>query len=184
MKFLVPLFVSLGLFVSSVSGFSTYVSTSGSTLNINYNNGTPYSNSVINLAPGAYLAGVDLFDTNLTDADLSNANLTGAIFAITTLTDANLSNANLTGAILINTNFSGANLSGANLTHTFMGNYLFGTAAWTGANLYGASLPDGYDQDWFEEQGAIFLETVPEPSTYALLLGGIVLGYAFWRRRK
>ena len=25
---------------------------------------------------------------------------------------------------------------------------------------------------------------IPEPSTYALLLGGIVLGYAFWRRRK
>ena len=28
------------------------------------------------------------------------------------------------------------------------------------------------------------LEVVPEPSTYALLLGGTVLGYAFWRRRK
>ena len=26
--------------------------------------------------------------------------------------------------------------------------------------------------------------TVPEPSTYAFLLGGTVLGYAFWRRRK
>ena len=55
---------------------------------------------------------------------------------------------------------------------------------WTDANLYGAILPDGYDQDWFEEAGAIFVETVPEPSTYALLLGGTALGYAFWRRRK
>ena len=26
--------------------------------------------------------------------------------------------------------------------------------------------------------------TVPEPSTYAILLGGTVLGYAYWRRRK
>ncbi|MGC6455677.1 MAG: PEP-CTERM sorting domain-containing protein [Coraliomargaritaceae bacterium] len=29
-----------------------------------------------------------------------------------------------------------------------------------------------------------FATVVPEPSTYALLLGGTVLGYAFWRRRK
>ena len=26
--------------------------------------------------------------------------------------------------------------------------------------------------------------SIPEPSTYARLLGGTVLGYAFWRRRK
>jgi len=45
-------------------------------------------------------------------------------------------------------------------------------------------LPDGYDQAWFEEAGAIFVETVPEPSIYAILLGGTVLGYAFWQRRK
>lgn len=31
---------------------------------------------------------------------------------------------------------------------------------------------------------SITVEPVPEPSTYALLLGGTVLGYAFWRRRK
>ena len=30
----------------------------------------------------------------------------------------------------------------------------------------------------------IFVEPVPEPSTYALLLGGTVFGYAFCRRRK
>ena len=28
------------------------------------------------------------------------------------------------------------------------------------------------------------ITTVPEPSTYAILLGGTVLGYAYWRRRK
>ena len=59
------------MLVSSVSGFSTYVSTSGSTLSITTNFGNPHWYSSINLAPGNYLAGVDLFDTNLTDADLS-----------------------------------------------------------------------------------------------------------------
>lgn len=36
---------------------------------------------------------------------------------------------------------------------------------------------------WLEEN-ALFVDVVPEPSTYALLLGGTVLGYAFWRRKK
>lgn len=30
---------------------------------------------------------------------------------------------------------------------------------------------------------SVTLSTVPEPSTYALLLGGAVLGYVFWRRK-
>ena len=89
MKFLVLLFASLGLLVSSVSGFSTYVSTSGSTLNITTTDGSPHSYSGINLAPGAYLAGANLTDAVLFDADLSNANLsdadlTGAIFDFAT----------------------------------------------------------------------------------------------------
>ena len=159
MKFLVLLFASLVMLVSSVSGFSTYVSTSGSTLSITTTYGSPHWYSGINLAPGAYLAGVDLFDTNLTDADLSNANLSGADLSYAYLRGANLSGADLTGVFLLE-------------------------GYWTDANLYGAILPDGYDQDWFEEAGAIFVETVPEPSTYALLLSGAVLGYAFLRRRK
>ena len=199
MKFLVLLFACLGLHVSSVSGFSTYVTTSGSTLNITTTDGSPHWYSGINLAPGAYLAGVDLFDTNLTDADLSNANLTVALLVNANLTGANLSGANLTGAIFDFATFTDANLTGANLTGAYLtgailiganlsgadlsGAELSGTEL-TDTNLYGAILPDGYDQDWFEEQGAIFVETVPEPSTYALLLGGTVLGYAFWRRRQ
>ena len=110
------MFASLVMLVSSVSGFSTYVTTSGSTLSITTTyDGSPHWYSGINLAPGAYLAGVDLFDTNLTDADLSNANLTGAIFAFATLADANLADADLTGAILFD-----ADLSGANLTNTVL----------------------------------------------------------------
>ena len=50
-----------------------------------------------------------------------------------------------------------------------------------GANLYGATLPTGYDQAWFESEGAIFV--VPEPSTYALILGGLALGFVALRRK-
>jgi uncharacterized protein YjbI with pentapeptide repeats len=214
MKFLVLLFACLGLHVSSVSGLSTYVNTSRLTLNIMTTYGTPHWYSGINIAPGAYLDEVDLLDADLAEVDLynsiltnailTNANLTGAIFAFATLTDANLADADLTGAILFdadltganltNTDLTGANLSNADLTGADLTNAdLIGTnlssvillgGNWTGANLYGASLPDGYDQAWFQEAGAIFVETVPEPSTYALLLSGAVLGYAFWRRRK
>ena len=56
-------------------------------------------------------------------------------------------------------------------------------ATWTNSNLYGATLPEGYDQAWFENEGAIFEETVPEPSSYALLLGGLALGLVALRRR-
>ena len=196
MNYLFLLFACLGLLVSSVSGFSTYVTTSGSTLNITTADGNPHWYSGFDLVPGAYLAEVDLSYANLTDADLSdianlngadlsNVNLTNADLQHSSLSGADLSNANLTGAILIDTRFYDANLSGADLSGAIITNaYHWGKAKWTGANLYGAILPDGYDQDWFEEQGAIFVETVPEPSTYALLLGGTVLGYAFWRRRK
>ena len=169
------MFASLVMLVSSVSGFSTYVTTSGSTLNITTTDGSPHWYSGINLAPGNYLAGVDLFNANLSGADLSYS----------TLRYANLSGAALSGAALSGANLSGADLSGADLTGAIITNaYHWGKAKWTGANLYGAILPDGYDQDWFEEQGAVFVETVPEASTYALLLGGTALGYAFWRRRK
>ena len=41
-----------------------------------------------------------------------------------------------------------------------------------------------YNGNHVTEIDEISIETVPEPSTYALLLGGTVLGYAFWRRKK
>ena len=81
------------------------------------------------------------------------------------------------GADFYSTWLNYANLSYANLTNVSNVH----TAIWTNSNLYGATLPDGYDQAWFESEGAIFV--VPEPSSYALLLGGLALGLVALRRR-
>ena len=129
----------------------------------------------------AYLWGAKLNNSNLTGADLSNANLLDSRLRNANLPDVNFFDANLSYAI-----FSGANLSGSYLLHadlsyvSFLDANLSGADlsnainvglayTWSGANLYGANLPDGFDQDWFESQGASF--AVPESSTYALWLG-------------
>jgi hypothetical protein len=51
------------------------------------------------------------------------------------------------------------------------------------SNYYGVGYGDDISLDNSGDT-ILVLEVVPEPSTYALLLGGAVLGYAFWRRRK
>ena len=73
----------------------------------------------------AYLGGA-----NLSRADLSGANLSGAYLGGANLSRANLSGANLSGAYLGGANLSGANLSGAYLSGAYLG----------GANLSGANL--------------------------------------------
>lgn len=90
---------------------------------------------------------------NLSDADLSDANLTGANF-----TDTNLTNADLTGAKFISTNLAGANLTNADLIAVYssgivgtpktlptgwklVNGYLIGLGAnLTNANLQSANL--------------------------------------------
>jgi uncharacterized protein YjbI with pentapeptide repeats len=62
---------------------------------------------------------------DLSEADLSNVNLSGV-----TLADVNLSKANLAGAVLVNANLAEANLSGSNLVG----------ADFSGANLMKAEL--------------------------------------------
>ena len=154
----------------------------------------------------ADLTGADLYRANLTRANFNDADLTGADLNRADLIGANFSNADLTGASLtfadlFLSNFTGADLTGTSLFSAdlffadFTGADLTGadlsyarrvsTAVWTNSNLYGATLPSiyGYDQTWFEEEGAIFEETVPEPSSYALLLGGLALGLLALRRR-
>ena len=54
--------------------------------------------------------------SNLTDADLSNANLTDGRFLGSTFTGADLTAANLTNALMNNSTLTGANLTTANLT--------------------------------------------------------------------
>lgn len=138
---------------------------------------------------GAYLARTDLKEANLNGANLNGANLyranlIGASLTFTDLALANLLGANFYGASLVGADFYGAWLNSANFSYADLsGVSNVSTASWTNSNLYGATLPNGYDQEWFEEEGAIFEETVPEPSNYALLLGGLALGLVALRRR-
>ena len=115
--------------------------------------------------------------------DFSNAILTNSTFnGYSNLEQIDWSNADLKevdfgSSSIWYSNFDGADLSYADLSIVQSA----GSANWTNANLYGATLPTGYDQAWFESEGAIFV--VPEPSTYALTLGGLVLGFVALRRK-
>jgi uncharacterized protein YjbI with pentapeptide repeats len=137
---------------------------------------------------GAVLARADLSGANLSGANLNGANFYSAKLNGTDLTGADLSGANLDRADLIGANLIGADfyaawLDSANFSHadlSYVSNIQ--TASWRNSNLYGATLPDGFDQAWFESEGAIF--AVPEASSYALLFGGLVLGLVALRRRK
>ncbi|MGC6505281.1 MAG: pentapeptide repeat-containing protein [Coraliomargaritaceae bacterium] len=281
MKFLVTLLASLGLIVSSVSGFVTYrantgldfeiLTTSGSLhsyngtslspnvsiLNANlseaslvdadlsntgiessyFNNGdlsnasvyssfvyrtnfigtnlsnVDFSNSTLNEVglKDAYLWGADLQDayiesSDLRDADFTASNQNSVVYYSSSLQGSIFTNANLRYSNFAESNLYGVNFNNADLSYSVFSGYLNlayvnftdtilcfsdlrdalvgSTYIFTGANLYGALLPEDYDQSWFESRGAVFIDPVPEPSTYALLLGGTVLGYAFWRRRK
>ena len=128
---------------------------------------------------GASLPYADLSVVNFRSADLTGASLLFADLDFANLVGADLTGANLVGADLFFANFTGADLTGADL---FFARYA-DTAIWTNSNLYGATLPIGYNQAWFEEEGAIFEETVPEPSSYALLLGSLALGLVALRRQ-
>ena len=201
MKLILPIVLSF-FTISSTLSAATYVNTSGFTQDILKTSGATHSYSDENLSPFAYIPYAYLYRADLTGADLYRAELYGANLARTDLTGANLYRANLTGANLARTELIGASLYGANLhgadligadfysawldsanfSHADLSNVSnVHTAFWRNSNLYGATLPDGYDQAWFESEGAIFV--VPEPSSYALLLGGLALGLAALRRR-
>ena len=207
------LIVILSIFtISSKLSSATYLNTSGFTQDILKTSGYTHSYSGRNLSPFAYLPFADLYRANLTGADLYRALLYGANLARTDLNGANLNGSNLNGANLYEANLSGAGLISSDLTGAILdganlnGADLIGadfysawldsanfshadlsnvsnvhTASWRNSNLYGATLPDGYDQAWFESEGAIFV--VPEPSSYALLLGGLALGLVALRGR-
>ena len=206
-----PLAIISILSISPTLSAATYLTTSGSFQDILKTSGNTHPYAGENLSPFAYLALADLYRADLTNADLNRAVLFGAFLARTDLTGANLNEANLNGANLYRANLNGASLTSADLTlanlheANFNGASLVGadfygawlnsanlsyadltgisnvsTAIWTNSNLYGATLPNGYDQAWFESEGATF---VPEPSSYALLLGSLALGLVVFRRR-
>jgi len=89
----------------------------------------------------------DLTNANLTGADLTDAYLYGANLTNADLTDAWLSFANLAGAHLYNADLTGADLYGANLTNADLTDAHL-TDAWLkvadlkGADLTGADLTD------------------------------------------
>ena len=90
------------------------------------------------------LRDADLSYSDLRDADLTGANLTGADLSYSDLRDANLTGADLRGAYLRGANLEGVNLEGANLTGADLrGAYLRG-ANLKGANLEGADLRGAY----------------------------------------
>jgi len=205
MKLILPIVLSF-FTISSTLSAATYVNTSGFTQDILKTSGYTHAYSGRNLSPFAYLPFADLYRADLTGADLHRAELFGADLARADLTGANLYRAELYGANLFCAKLNGANLYRANLGNaTLNGADLIGadfysawldsanfshadlsnvsnvhTAFWRNSNLYGATLPGGYDQAWFESEGAIFV--VPEPSSYALLLGGLALGLVALRR--
>ena len=211
MRLILPIALSF-LTINFTLSASTYVTTVGSVQDILKTSGYAHPYSGRSLSPFAYLAFADLYRADLTGADLHHTLLYGANLARADLSGANLSGANLNGANFYSAKLNGTDLTGADLIGAtlnradLIGADLIGadfyaawldsanfsyadltnvsnvdTAVWRNSNLFGATLPDGYDQAWFESEGAIFV--VPEPSTYALLLGSLALGLVALRRR-
>ncbi len=105
--------------------------------------------TVLQFLQDAHLIGVKDAVIHLYQADLSGADLSGAILSEATLSWANLSDATLSGAdlreadlrgaILCKADLRGANFSKANLTRAQVTEAQLNTAA----SLQGATLPDG-----------------------------------------
>ena len=195
--------VALIILLSSNTYGITFVDIFGETNYVTYRDSAEIYNvheESMNLYPGVSIQ----MNTNYYYADLSYADLSNSIFNNMSFRMVDFSNAILTNYIFYTgvsnleqivffnadlrgvdfgsssiwgSNFDGADLSYADLSIVQSA----GSANWTNANLYGATLPTGYDQAWFESEGAIFV--VPEPSTYALILGGLVLGFVAYRRK-
>ena len=162
------------LTISYTLSGATYTVTSGLTQDILDISGQAHPYSGPNLSSFVNIPYAELYRADLTGAELVRADLFSATLAGADLIGANLFGAEFYFAILTGADLTGADLEAASFVST---------AIWTNSNLYGATLPIGYNQAWFEEQGAIFEETVPEASSYALLLGGLALGLVALRRR-
>jgi uncharacterized protein YjbI with pentapeptide repeats len=92
--------------------------------------------------PRCNLSGADLSKLNLTGANLRGADLSGATLSQANLTNADLTGANLEGAVLNSVNLSGASLTGANLKSASLENADLSYAGFISANLEAANLKD------------------------------------------
>lgn len=92
--------------------------------------------------PRCNLSGADLTKLNLTGANLRGADLSSATLSQANLTNADLTGANLEGAVLNSANLSGASLTGANLKSASLENADLSFAGFISANLEAANLKD------------------------------------------
>jgi uncharacterized protein YjbI with pentapeptide repeats len=92
--------------------------------------------------PRCNLSGADLTKLNLSGANLRGADLSGATLSQANLTNADLTGANLEGALLNSANLGGASLTGANLKSASLENADLSYAGFISANLEAANLKD------------------------------------------
>ena len=213
MKFLVPLFVSLGLFLGSVSGFTTSVNVYAefgnwgylnSIMNANY---VHYEDVAIRIGgngsqqgPWSAFWGFELDFSEVQNPSIQSVNFHA--FGITKIGGGPIYLSDSRGISISeqprgsstqNMNYSGKGISiiagqesVVDLTHE-LSNLIQGNR-----NNEISLVVAGGGGNWVNVGNSLngipaYLEItyiVPEPSTYAILLGGTVLGYAFWRRRK
>lgn len=106
-----------------------------------------YYNGIHSLA-GKSMEGADLRfvkfpkKTDLSTADLNQANMSGIRLSQANLSGADLRNANLQEALLFKTNMSGADLSGANLSNANLRGADLSGADLSGANLNGTNFQE------------------------------------------
>lgn len=89
------------------------------------------------------LQGINLWEANLREVDLSGADLKGAQLGFANLKGANLAVANFESAQLGDSYLQGAILTGANLKQADLESAVLWGALLTNANLEGAILPNG-----------------------------------------
>jgi uncharacterized protein YjbI with pentapeptide repeats len=119
------------------------------------------------------LSNANLSGANLNKADLSESNLSGAILSGVNLSEANLSKVNLSGAILSGVNFNKAILIEANFSGANLSKAILSRANLSGANLRGANLSEAI------LDGAKFLNRA---NLYRADLNGADLGAAILDR--
>jgi uncharacterized protein YjbI with pentapeptide repeats len=117
----------------------------------------------------ANLTNARLDGATLTDASLSDANLTGASLALADLTFANLTDANLTDANLLVADLTDADLTDANLTDANLAGADLTDADLAGADLTGADLFDADLTDALYDAATVWPDGFEPPPTAELV---------------